>query len=58
MANIGKTFMEVLIGMIFIQIVAVVIGGLSNFSALGLIIAGFVDVILMALLIMGVSNKF
>jgi len=54
----SKVFGEVLVGFIFIQIVAVVIASLTNFSAIGILVAGFVDVILMALLISYVAKKF
>jgi hypothetical protein len=49
--------MEVVIGFIFIQIAASVVAGLTNFSAIGLMVAGFIDVILMALLIYYAVNK-
>lgn len=58
MSNVAKAFVDVLVGMIVIQIVAVVIAGLTNFSTTGTLIAGFIDVILMALLILGVAKKF
>lgn len=58
MANSTNAFVEALVGMVMIQIVAVVVANLTNFSATGLIIAGLLDVILMALLILGISKKF
>ena len=56
-SNFAKVVMEVVIGMIFIQIGAVIIAGLTNFSTLGVLIAGFFDVILMALLLYYAVNK-
>ena len=58
MVDMAKIFSEVFIGFIFIQILAVAIATMTNFSALGILIAGFLDVILMALLISYVAKKF
>lgn len=57
MANMAKEFVEFMVGMIVIQVVAVVIAGLQNFSATGLLIAGFIDVIMIAVLVAKLAKK-
>jgi len=49
--NLGKEFMNIFVAFIFIQVVAVGVASMTNFSVLGLLIAGFLDVILMAVVI-------